>query len=155
MAHHHRGTGWTAQSDLAQPGVGDRGYQSDEQIAESMVAGARLGALAGDRLMRSDALLRRGGVEQVAARLADRRAPRAVIVGASTSALASAVQLLKCHDLPWGAGAITLMVRTLPKPFFPSVEAAEAEGFTDFTPDDVCPVSGVRAAPCRASAGVA
>jgi dTDP-4-amino-4,6-dideoxygalactose transaminase len=118
------------------------GYQSDEQIAESMVAGARLGALAGDRLMRSDALLRRGGVEQVAARLADRRAPRAVIVGASTSALASAVQLLKCHDLPWGAGAITLMVRTLPKPFFPSVEAAEAEGFTDFTPDDVCPVSG-------------
>ena len=122
--------------------VATGGYQTDAQMAEKMVAGARLGALAGDRLIRSDALLRRGGVEAVAARLAGRRAPRVVIVGGSTSALASAVQLLKCHDLPWGAGAITLMVRTPPKPFFPSIEAAEAEGFTDFTPDDICPVSG-------------
>lgn len=122
--------------------VATGGYQSDAHVADKRVAGATLGDLAGDRLMRSDLVLRRGGVEAVAERLADRRAPRVVIVGASTSALASAVQLLKCHDLPWGAGAITLMVRTPPKPFFPSVEAAAAEGFTDFTPDDICPVSG-------------
>ncbi|HIV76201.1 MAG TPA: DegT/DnrJ/EryC1/StrS family aminotransferase [Candidatus Sphingomonas excrementigallinarum] len=122
--------------------VATGGYQTDGQMADKMVAGARLGALAGDRLIRSDALLRCGGVEAVAARLAERRAPRVVIVGGSTSALASAVQLLKCHDLPWGAGAITLIVRTPPKPFFPSIEAAEAEGFTDFTPDDICLVSG-------------
>lgn len=122
--------------------VATGGYQTDAQVADKRVAGARLGELAGERLMRSDLLLRRGGVEAVVERLAGRRAPRVVIVGASTSALASAVQLLKCHDLPWGADAITLMVRTPPKPFFPSIEAAEAEGFTDFTADDICPVSG-------------
>lgn len=33
------------------------------------------------------------------------------------------------------------MART-PPAVFPSIEAAEAEGFTDFTPDDICPVSG-------------
>lgn len=122
--------------------VATGGYQSDEQVAARIVAGAPLGQMAGDRLMRSDALLRQGGMAQVVERLASVRAPHIVIVGASTSALASAVQLLKCHDLPLGAGAITLMVRTPPKPFFPTVDAARQEGFTDFTADDVCPVSG-------------
>ncbi|WP_454278981.1 DegT/DnrJ/EryC1/StrS family aminotransferase [Sphingomonas sp. Marseille-Q8236] len=122
--------------------VATGGYQSDEQIAAEPVAGAPLGAMAGDRLIRSDVLLRHGGARLVVERLATVRAPRIVIVGASTSALAAAVRLLKCHDLPLGAGALTLMVRTPPKPFFPTIAAAEQEGFTDFTADDVCPVSG-------------
>jgi hypothetical protein len=92
--------------------------------------------------MRSDALLRHGGIDRARERLAGVRAPRVAIIGASTSAIACAVQLLKCHDLPFGAEAITLIARTPPKPFFPTVEAAHAEGFTDFTPDDICPVSG-------------
>ncbi|MDR6144905.1 dTDP-4-amino-4,6-dideoxygalactose transaminase [Sphingomonas sp. SORGH_AS870] len=118
------------------------GYQTDEQIADAMVAGARLGDMAGDRLMRSDTLLRHGGIDRARERLAGVRAPRVAIIGASTSAIACAVQLLKCHDLPFGAEAITLLARTPPKPFFPTVEAAHAEGFTDFTQDDICPVSG-------------
>src|SRR6187399_1028016 len=28
------------------------------------------------------------------------------------------------------------------RPFYPSVEQAHADGFTDFGPDDICPVSG-------------
>ncbi|WP_329959233.1 DegT/DnrJ/EryC1/StrS family aminotransferase [Sphingomonas sp. Leaf21] len=122
--------------------VATGGVQTEAQVAATVVAGLPLGEMAGARLMRSDALLRHGGTGEAVARLAQVRAPRIVIVGASTSALASAVQLLKCHDLPLGAGAVTLVVRNPPKPFFPTVAAAQAEGFTDFTADDICPVSG-------------
>ncbi|WP_203308700.1 DegT/DnrJ/EryC1/StrS family aminotransferase [Sphingomonas beigongshangi] len=122
--------------------VATGGYQTDAHVAEKIVAGVRLGDVAGERLMRSDALLRLGGVEQAAARLAGIRAPKVAIVGASTSALAAAVLLLKRPDLPFGAGGITLLVRDHPKPFYPTVEAAAADGFTDFDADDICPVSG-------------
>ncbi|WP_310596206.1 DegT/DnrJ/EryC1/StrS aminotransferase family protein [Sphingomonas sp.] len=122
--------------------VATGGYQTDEHVAAKVVAGATLGTLAGDRLMRSDALLRLGGVDTAVERLRGRPAPRIAIVGASTSALAAAVLLLKRHDLPLGAGAITLLVREIPKPFYPNIEAAHADGFTDFDADDICPISG-------------
>ncbi|WP_343525985.1 DegT/DnrJ/EryC1/StrS family aminotransferase [Sphingomonas sp.] len=122
--------------------VATGGYQTDAQIAATMVAGRPLSEMAGDRLMRSDALLRLGGVEQAIERLSDRPAPRIVIIGASTSALAAAVLLLKSPDLALGAGGITLLVRHPPKPFYPTRAAAHADGFTDFTENDICPVSG-------------
>ncbi|MFZ8412278.1 hypothetical protein ACO1MD_14215, partial [Staphylococcus aureus] len=39
-------------------------------------------------------------------------------------------------------GAITLLHREPLRPFYPTPEAARAEGFTDFGPEDICPVSG-------------
>ena len=119
------------------------GYQAREDVAHAELAGATLGELAGDRLIPGDAFLKLGGPEALAERLRALPAPRVAIIGASTSALASAALLLKQQPaLPLGAGAVTLLHRQKLRPFYPSVEAAHADGFTDFGADDICPVSG-------------
>ncbi len=117
------------------------GYQSPTGVAAAKVAGASLGERLGDRLMLCDDLLRTGGMERLRARLGDHRAPRVAIVGASTSAIASAVLLLK-SGIPFGAQALSLVHREALRPWYPNVEAAIADGFTDFGPDDICPLSG-------------
>lgn len=123
--------------------VATGGYQTDEQVAAKRVAGATLGDLAGDRLMRSDTALRLGGMEAVHERLRGRPAPRVAIIGASTSAIAAAVLLLKNQPgFPFGAGAITILHRQPLKPFYPTIAAAHADGFHDFDENDICPVSG-------------
>jgi hypothetical protein len=123
--------------------VATGGYQTDAQIAAACVAGAPLGGLAGRRLIRSDALLRQGGLEQVHARLRRCPSPRIAIVGASTSAIAAAVLLLKAQPaFALGAGALTIVHRQPLKPFYPTIAAAHADGFRDFDETDVCPVSG-------------
>jgi hypothetical protein len=119
------------------------GYQSREHIEAERVAGASLGELAGQRLMLGDDFLSIGGVDRLRERTAATHAPRIAIVGGSTSALAAAALLLKAMPaLPLGAGALTLYHRRPLRPFYHSVEAAWEDGFTDFGPDDVCPVSG-------------
>lgn len=119
------------------------GYQARENIACEQVAGTPLGELAGERLMLGDDFLALGGVERLRDRIADARAPRIAIVGGSTSAMAAAALILKAAPaLPLGAGALTLHHRRPLRPFYPSVEAAHADGFTDFGPEDICPVSG-------------
>ena len=123
--------------------VATGGYQTDEQVAGKRVAGVPLGTLAGRRLMRSDTLLRLGGVEQVHERLRGRPAPKVAIIGASTSAIAAAVLLLKSQPgFAFGAGAVTILHRQPLKPFYPTIAAAHAEGFHDFDENDICPVSG-------------
>lgn len=121
--------------------VATGGYQARDQIAMERVAGIALGEELGERFVASDALLRIGGVDRLRERLGDVRAPRIAIVGASTSATAGAVLLLK-SGIPFGAGALTILHREEIHPFYPSVEAAHADGFTDFGPDDICPLSG-------------
>ena len=119
------------------------GHQPFDPLAEQRVAGATLADLAGDRLRASDDVLALGGVEQVAATLATKRAPRVVVIGGSTSALATVALLLRSRPgIAFGAGGVTLLHRRPLRPFYPSVESAHAKGFTDFGPDDVCPVSG-------------
>ncbi|WP_375287512.1 DegT/DnrJ/EryC1/StrS family aminotransferase [Sphingomonas sp.] len=119
------------------------GHQPLDRLAAQQVAGAPLVAQAGDRLIQSDEVLAVGGFEKVADLLSGRRAPRIVVVGGSTSALTTVALLLKGRPaLPLGAGAITLLHRRPIRPFYPSVDAAHAEGFTDFSDDDICPVSG-------------
>lgn len=118
------------------------GYQAREHIAAEQVAGATLGELAGERLMLGDDFLALGGVDRLRGRV-DARAPKIAIVGGSTSALAAAALLLKATPaLPLGAGALTLYHRRLLRPFYHSVEAAQEDGFADFGPEDVCPVTG-------------
>ncbi len=123
--------------------VATGGYQSDEQVAAKRVAGVPLRKLAGRRLMRSDTLLRLGGVEQAHERLRGKPSPRVAIIGASTSAIAAAVLLLKNQPgFAFGAGAVTILHRQPLKPFYPTIAAAHADGFHDFDENDVCPVSG-------------
>jgi hypothetical protein len=119
------------------------GHQPLDRLAAQRVAGEPLAALAGDRLVQSDQLLAIGGFERVADLLAGRRDPRIAVIGGSTSALTSVALLLRGRPaLPIGAGGITLLHRRPLRPFYPSAEAAIADGFTDWGPDDVCPVSG-------------
>lgn len=117
------------------------GYQSPQDVAAAKVAGSALGARLGERLLASDGFLRLGGMDALRDRLAGCRAPKIVIIGASTSALAAAALLLK-SDIPLGDGALTLMHRTPLRPFYPSAQAALDDGFADFGEDDICPVSG-------------
>lgn len=119
------------------------GRQPADRLATQIVAGERLADLAAGRLIQSDEVLAAGGYAAIAALLARTRSPRIAVVGGSTSALTTIALLLKSQpSLPLGAGAITLMHRRPLRPFYPSAEAARAEGFTDWGPDDVCPVSG-------------
>ena len=119
------------------------GHQPIDRLAGQIVAGAPLVDLARDRLLQSDEVLTLGGVAHVADLLAEKRNPRIAVIGGSTSALTTVALLLKAQPaLPLGAGGITLLHRRPLRPFYHSVEAAHAEGFTDFTADDICPVSG-------------
>lgn len=117
------------------------GYQSESDVTAASVAGIPLGKQVGERLMLCDDMLRTGGIARLRERIADKRAPRIAIIGASTSAIASAVLLLK-SDIPFGAESLTLLHREDLRPWYPSAEAAHADGFTDFGPDDICPLSG-------------
>lgn len=119
------------------------GHQPPDRLAAQHIAGAKLVDLAGDRLVQSDDFLASGGMVAAIRPLSDKRAPRIVVIGGSTSALAAIALLLKAHPaLPLGAGAITLVHRRPLRPFYPSPAAAQADDFTDFGPDDICRVSG-------------
>jgi len=119
------------------------GHQPLDRLTAQRIAGAPLIELAGERLMQSDAVLTLGGFAQIADILSRKRAPKIAVIGGSTSALTSVALLLKGQPaLPLGAGAITLLHRRPLRPFYHSVEAAQAEGFTDFGAEDICPVSG-------------
>jgi len=123
--------------------VATGGHQPLDRLVRQEVAGAPLLELAGDRLVQSDEVLALGGYERVADLIAAKRAPRIAVIGGSTSALTTIALLLKGRPpLPLGAGAVTLLHRRPLRPFYHSVEAAHAEGFTDFGPEDICPVSG-------------
>lgn len=119
------------------------GHQPLDRLVTQRVAGASLVEIAGDRLLQSDSVLARGGFEMVADLLAGKRAPRIAVIGGSTSALTTVALLLRERPaLPFGVGGITLLHRRPLRPFYHSVKAAHAEGFTDFGPDDICPISG-------------
>lgn len=119
------------------------GHQPIDRLAAQMVAGAPLIDLAAGRLVQSDEVLALGGMAKIADLLTHCPAPKIAVVGGSTSALATIILLLKANPaLALGAGAVTLLHRRPLRPFYPTAEAAKADGFSDFTADDICPVSG-------------
>ncbi len=123
--------------------VATGGHQPLDRLAEQRVAGATLIDLASGRLLQSDDVLSAGGTEKVADLLAGIRAPKIAVIGGSTSAMTTVALLLKNQPaLPLGAGAVTVLHRRPLRPFYHSVEAAHAEGFTEFGPDDICTRSG-------------
>ncbi|WBO22668.1 DegT/DnrJ/EryC1/StrS family aminotransferase [Sphingomonas abietis] len=121
--------------------VATGGHQPAIRLAEEKVAGMSLVERCGNRLIQSDTLLATGGIEAVRERLPEGRAIRIAIVGGSTSAVTAAVRLLKA-SLPLDPGGIALLHLRPLRPFYPSADAAHADGYTDFGADDICPVSG-------------
>jgi len=123
--------------------VATGGYQPLDRLVMQEVAGAPLHRLADGRLMQSDELLTLGGLDRAADLLHGKRDPRVVVIGGSTSALASVALLLRSRPgIAFGAGGITLLHRRPLRPFYPSEDAARADNFSDYGPDDICPVSG-------------
>ena len=119
------------------------GYQPLDQLVRQEVAGVPLTARFGHKTLQSDEVLAIGGLDRVGDLLTGVRNPRIAVIGGSTSALSTVALLLRSRPgIPFGAGGVTLLHRRPLRPFYHSVEAAHAEGFTDFTPDDICPVSG-------------
>jgi len=119
------------------------GHQPLDHLVGQQVAGRPLHQLAEGRLMQSDELLALGGLDRAADLLRSKRNPRVVVIGGSTSALASVALMLRSRPgIAFGAGGITLLHRRPLRPFYYSAEAARADHFDDFTADDICPVSG-------------
>jgi hypothetical protein len=118
--------------------------QPAERLRNEVVAGANLVERCGKRLLQSGDVLSSSGFAALAARLGKLgRCPRVIIIGGSTSAGAVAHALL--HRLPgvtFGPGGVTIMHRRELRIFYPNVDAAVAEGYTEFGPDDICPVTG-------------
>jgi pyridine nucleotide-disulfide oxidoreductase len=118
--------------------------QPAERLRVETVAGSNLVERCGPRLLQSSEVLSVSGFAAVAARLRGLgRDPRIAIIGGSTSAAAIADTLL--HRLPgvtFGPGGVTILHRRPLRIFYPNAQSALADGYTEFGPEDICPVSG-------------
>ncbi len=117
--------------------------QPAERLQEETVGGVSLVDRCGPKLVQSGDVLGGQGLEQVAGRLAAHASPRVAVIGGSTSAAAVAHALL--HRMPsvsFGAGGITLMHRRELRVYYADTASALAEGYDEFTDEDICPISG-------------
>ncbi len=94
-----------------------------------------------EKVLRSHDVLSAGGVDRIRARLSRVPQPKVVIVGGSHSAISSAWVLLNRSGIDFDEGAIRIAHRGPLRLFYPSAEAALADGYTDFGPDDICPLT--------------
>ena len=117
--------------------------QPIERLRRERVAGVNLVERCGERLLQSGDVVSTAGFAAVAARLAGLgRPPRVAIIGGSTSAAAIAYAMLnRMPEVTFGPAGLSILHRRELRIFYPSVEAALAEGYTEFGPDDICPVS--------------
>ncbi len=115
--------------------------QPDSRIRTAMVGGTPLAHHAG-RLLQSGDVLAAGGLRVVAERLRHAAEPSVAIVGGSTSAVSVAHAVLnRLSGVPLGTGAVTLLHRRPLRLTYANEAAARADGYDDFGPDDICPVS--------------
>jgi hypothetical protein len=116
--------------------------QRIDDIAAERIGDRALMPVLANRIMLSGEALAHGGAARIETRLADRRDPKVAIIGGSQSALACADLLLrKDTGIAFSEGAISLLHRRPLRIFYPSTEAALADGYTDFNLADVCPVT--------------
>jgi hypothetical protein len=118
--------------------------QPVERLLSEKVAGVNIVERWGRKVVQSGDVLSDAGFAEMATRLSSLgRPPRVAIIGGSTSAAALAYAML--HRLPgvtFGPGGLSILHRRELRIFYPSVAAALAEGYTEFGPDDICPLSG-------------
>jgi hypothetical protein len=116
--------------------------QPQVRLQRELIAGVPVLQRWGDRLMQSSEVIGIGGLARVAQRLNGRSDPRVAILGGSTSAMSVAHALL--HRLPevrFGEGAVTLFHRRPLRVYYTSPEEAIADGYTEFGPGDLCPIT--------------
>ncbi len=115
--------------------------QPPERLAAEQAAGVNLVARYRHKLLQSGDVFVSGGMEDVAGRLAACAEPRVAIVGGSTSAAAIANALLQCSRIPFGARGVTILHRRPLRIYYPSVQDAHDDGYTEFDENDICPIS--------------
>ncbi len=117
--------------------------QRRDDLAAIPVAGSPLLPEFADKLLLSGEVLGHGGVDAIRQHLRGAATPRIAIVGGSHSAVASANRILYgMPGLDLAAGAVTILHRRPLRIFYPTPEAALADGYSDFGPADVCAVTG-------------
>jgi Pyridine nucleotide-disulphide oxidoreductase len=118
------------------------GSQPKIRLEQELVAGMSVSERWGDRLMQSGEVIGTGGLARVAARLEGKVNPRVAILGGSASGMSVAHTLL--HRLPeveFGKGGVTLLHRRPLRVYYTSSEEAIADGYTEFGPGDLCPLT--------------
>ncbi len=119
-------------------------WQPKERLRGEIVAGVNLVEHYGAKVVQSGDVLSFAGFRATIARLSKLgRPPRIAIIGGSTSA-ASVANVLLNHmpGIAFGPGGVTILHRRELRIFYPNVAAALADGYLEFGPDDICPVSG-------------
>jgi hypothetical protein len=119
------------------------GHQPRSYLGRRMVGGRPLLPSCAAKLIQSDEALTAAGLAKLAEGFSDGRYRRIVIVGSSSSAMACANAVLHSplgHKLD--AGAVTLLHRRPLRIFYSSVAEALADGYHEFAPEDICPISG-------------
>ncbi len=118
-------------------------HQPSDRLAAETINGLNLQERCGDRLMQSGDVLTPAGLARVAGMLTGKTSPRVAIVGGSTSAAAVAHALLnRLPDVAFGSEGISLLHRRPLRIYYTDRASAESDGYTEWTEDDVCPVSG-------------
>jgi len=124
------------------------GRQPESRLLAERVGGVPLLPQPDERLVQSGAVLDGTALPGVARMLAETKAaglrPVIAIAGGSTSAVSCGHVLLAEMDKAGVKDAdLVLLTRQKLRLFYPSAEAALADGYDDFHPDeDACPVSG-------------
>lgn len=118
------------------------GHQPSARLGTERVAGEPLSPRYDHKLVQSGDALTQAGLEHIAECLRGRDDPRIVVVGGSTSAVSTAHALLYRMPHPLGIGALTILHRRELRVFYVTPAEAEADGYLEFGPEDICPVSG-------------
>lgn len=119
------------------------GYQPAINLRNHDGSGIQLPPWYASRVLQSNHALTTGGLFDVERRLTKSQRKNVVIIGGSSSAMACANAILNLkREGSFIADRITVLHRRPLRIFYPSAEAALAEGYTEFGPDDICPVSG-------------
>ena len=123
--------------------VATGGHQPRPLLRRQRVAGEPLLPRFAGKLLRSGEVLTAAGLDAIGHRLAASRHKRVAIIGGASSAVACAHALLHSrYGSQFGTGAVTVLHRRPLRVFYPSADAARSEGYDEFGPDDICPVSG-------------
>lgn len=119
------------------------GHQPVSLLQNQCIGGEPLLPRFSGKLVQSGEALTAAGLEGIGRRLAASSHKRIAIVGGASSAVACAHALLQSpYGRALGPGAVTVLHRRPLRVFYPSAEAALTEGYDEFGPDDICPVSG-------------
>ena len=117
--------------------------QPVSRLYSETIAGQSLLPKYAGKVLQSGYALTSAGLKQARAELARYQDPKVVVVGGSASAGAVARVLLESKSrIPFGKGGVTVIHRRPMRIFYRSASDALADGYADFSAEDICPVSG-------------